>query len=61
MRSEIHDHPEGYRTASRPDALPVTVTTVRRDEYAEPMWVARLKERLREAFGGPADVLDDEP
>lgn len=47
MKSEIHDPPEGYRTAAKPSAMPVTVTTVRPSEYSEPQWVTRLKHAWR--------------
>lgn len=59
MRSEVHDRPEGYRTASKPDAMPVTVTTVRHNEYAEPLWLTRLRDRLGRWLGIRAGELSE--
>ena len=47
MKREIHDPAESYRSAAKPSAMPVAVTTVRANEYQEPAWVARLRRAWR--------------
>ncbi|HJL20198.1 MAG TPA: hypothetical protein RMH99_31315 [Sandaracinaceae bacterium LLY-WYZ-13_1] len=51
MKSERHDPTEGYRKPAKPSAMPVTVLTVRHNEYSEPAWVARLRAAWRRWTG----------